>query len=230
MTRKVHRVIYALTALALVAGHASASHIAAAGEDERAPWQTKLQRGAWTDVHMQQNGDAVRFVRQAHGGAAFDSRHGRIVLFGSDTHGQDWSNSPLYFDTRTLAWSRAHSHEPPATYGITADGTAVAGEQADHPWAMHTFGAVTYDARRDEFEPIFGAHNGIRLPSFVQLDLRVERVIPMGSHLRAAVYLDMQNVTFRENAEDFVYSYDYRQRGVLRGLPGLAILGGRVEF
>src|SRR5262249_18842399 len=34
-------------------------------------------------------------------------------------------------------------------YAVTADGLPVAGIDGRHPWAMHTFGAVTYDAVDD---------------------------------------------------------------------------------
>ena len=37
-----------------------------------------------------------------------------------------------------------------AAQGWTTDGLPVAGDDGDHPWAMHTFGAVVYDTARDE--------------------------------------------------------------------------------
>jgi len=110
----------------------------------------RLSTGHWTKIHQQQPGDLVRFARPRHGGATFDTRRGRIVLYGSDTHGHDWSNSPVYFDMRTLAWQRAYPNDAPNTCRITRDGIAVAGKNGNHPWAMHTFDAVEYDSRRDE--------------------------------------------------------------------------------
>src|SRR5262245_45420581 len=38
----------------------------------------------WVEIHRQQPHDAVNFVRQMHAGSAFDTRRGRIVVFGSD--------------------------------------------------------------------------------------------------------------------------------------------------
>src|SRR5262245_8319083 len=67
-----------------------------------------LPAGRWVEIHRQQPTDAVRFHRQWHGGSAFDTRRGRIVLFGSDTHGHDWTNSPLFFDVASLKWTRAY--------------------------------------------------------------------------------------------------------------------------
>src|SRR6185436_5395735 len=64
-----------------------------------------------------------------------------------------------------------------------------------------------YDARDDRFQPVFGAHNSIRIPDFFQLDLRVERRFSWPS-VRADVYLDVQNLTGRANPEEIVYDYD----------------------
>src|SRR5687768_14560189 len=105
----------------------------------------------WVAIHQQALGDAVRFKRQEHGGSCFDSKRCRIVLFGSNTHGEDWTNSPLIFDVVAGAWSRLYPDDDKSTYRASGDeGLAVAGAAGDHPWAMHTFGAVQYDPRRDE--------------------------------------------------------------------------------
>lgn len=109
-----------------------------------------LPLAVWTRLHEQTGSDAVRFRRQAHGGAAFDTRRGRIVLFGSDTHGEDWTNGPLFFDPEKKRWDRLYPDDPPSTYRANALGQAVAGGPGEaHPWAMHTFGAVAYDPERD---------------------------------------------------------------------------------
>jgi TonB family protein len=86
-----------------------------------------------------------------------------------------------------------------------------------------------YDARADLFQPIFGEHNGERLPAFTQLDARIAKRF----HLRdyeGEVYLDLQNVTNRENAEEVVYSADFATRGTIRGMPLLPILGARCSW
>lgn len=108
------------------------------------------QSNRWVKIHEQTKSDPVRFLRQAHGGSCFDSNRGRLILFGSNTHGQDWENSPLVFDPVALAWSRVYPFDPPQTYAVTSQGIPVAGKGGDHPWAMHTFGAVLYDPARDE--------------------------------------------------------------------------------
>jgi hypothetical protein len=108
-----------------------------------------LPVGRWVKVHEQRPDDEVTFKRQAHAGSAFDSRRGRIVIFGSDTHGEDWSNSPLFFDIASLRWSRLYPDDDPSTYRVNAEGIPVAGTYEDHPWAMHTFGSVEYDPISD---------------------------------------------------------------------------------
>ncbi len=108
-----------------------------------------IPAGRWVKVHTQSPYDAVYFHRQAHGGSAFDTRRGRMVLFGSDTHGENWHNSPFFFDTGRLQWSRLYPDDAPSTYTVNAAGLPVAGEKRDHPWAMHTFDAVVYDVAQD---------------------------------------------------------------------------------
>ena len=83
--------------------------------------------------------------------------------------------------------------------------------------------------RRDLFEPIFGKQNSIRIPSFVQADVRVSKRFTFDT-VKAEVYVDVQNVTNRRNPEDIVYNYDYSQQGYITGLPVLPVLGARVEW
>ncbi|MBX3157927.1 MAG: TonB-dependent receptor [Deltaproteobacteria bacterium] len=83
-----------------------------------------------------------------------------------------------------------------------------------------------FDNRTDRFQPRFGAHNSERLPAFAQLDARIaKRFRVQGGD--AEVYLDLQNATDRDNAEEIVYSTDFRTRGAIRGLPILPVAGAR---
>lgn len=86
-----------------------------------------------------------------------------------------------------------------------------------------------FDARDDRYDPLFGAHNSIRIPYFAALDLRVERLL-IWQPVSLRLYLDVQNVTYRQNPEEIVYRADYSQRGYITGLPTLAVLGARVSF
>jgi hypothetical protein len=86
-----------------------------------------------------------------------------------------------------------------------------------------------YDARRDGYSPVLGAHNGTRVPDFVQLDLRAAKRFDIGK-TRLEVYADVQNVTDRENAEEIVYSANYSQKRYIRGLPILPVFGAKWEW
>jgi len=85
-----------------------------------------------------------------------------------------------------------------------------------------------FDSRSGRFQPIRGEHNGVRLPTFFAADLRGERRFPIAS-ARGAVYIEVQNLTGRANAEEIIYSADYAMKSHLTGLPLLAIAGLRVE-
>jgi TonB family protein len=86
-----------------------------------------------------------------------------------------------------------------------------------------------YLARRDVYEPIFGRQNSIRIPAFMQLDARVSKRFTF-ENVKAEVYLDVQNVTNRDNAEDIVYNFDYTKRDYITGLPLLPVAGARIEW
>jgi hypothetical protein len=115
------------------------------GERKLNPDLLEIPVGNWIKIHQQRPSDKVTFKRQAHAGSAFDTKRGRIIIFGSDTHGKDWSNSPLFFDVAHLEWSRLYPDDDLSTYRVNAGGIPVAGTHGDHPWAMHTFGSVEYD-------------------------------------------------------------------------------------
>ena len=90
-----------------------------------------------------------------------------------------------------------------------------------------------YDTKDDDFEPVFGAQNTLRLPAFWQIDVRVDRAFPFhvgADDGRVLVYLEGLNVTNRSNAEEYVYGVDYTRRGAITGLPIVAVLGARVEL
>jgi hypothetical protein len=105
-------------------------------------------------------GEGVGWRRQGHAGIAYDSRRGRLYLFGSDTHGRDWDDSVHEFDPATQHWT---THYPPASkesYRADAEGRAIAGDTMLLPWAMHTFDNVVYDPSLDAIiVTAFPAHN-----------------------------------------------------------------------
>jgi TonB family protein len=83
-----------------------------------------------------------------------------------------------------------------------------------------------YDVVTDTYEPIFGFHNSIRIPSFYSLDVRFAKHFKIG-RTSAEVYLDVQNVTDHTNNEEIVYNPNYTQRGYITGFPVLPVLGAR---
>lgn len=86
-----------------------------------------------------------------------------------------------------------------------------------------------FDTTRNLYQPVFAEQNQIRLPLFVQFDLRVGKRFEFeGSTLE--VYLEVLNVWNQANAEEFVYSSDYQQRGQLRGFPVFPALGVQWDF
>ncbi|WP_242334384.1 MULTISPECIES: TonB-dependent receptor domain-containing protein [Anaeromyxobacter] len=89
--------------------------------------------------------------------------------------------------------------------------------------------AAVYDADADRYQPIqTGALTG-RMPPFFQLDLRVDKKWTARTWTFAA-YLEVQNVTNRENPEAAAYSFDYSRRGWYSGLPLFPSFGLRAEY
>ena len=86
-----------------------------------------------------------------------------------------------------------------------------------------------YDTTEGRFEPTFGAQNSIRLPTFYELDLRVEKAFPLGA-FTLRLSLDVLNVTYHKNAEELGYNFDFTERRYITGLPILAVLGARIEL
>lgn len=89
-------------------------------------------------------------------------------------------------------------------------------------------GAV-FDATRGVYLPHIGRLNTARDPAFSELDVRVEKRFQIGRGLLAA-YLDVQNVTFRENLQGYTYSYDYSKRAGAQTMPFFPNLGLRGEL
>ncbi len=87
----------------------------------------------------------------------------------------------------------------------------------------------SYLGRNGYYEPVFGAHNSIRIPAFYQLDVRGEKAFVM-QRMKVSAFIDMQNITNRKNPEEIIYSQNYQQKSYIIGLPTLAVAGARVEF
>ena len=94
---------------------------------------------------------------------------------------------------------------------------------------MTALGPGVFDADHGVVIPIPGMPYAERLPPFVSLDFRVDKRFAFKSWI-LSVYLDVSNVTNNANVEGYAYSYDYRQRAAVTGLPILPSLGVRASF
>ncbi|MFT3710568.1 MAG: TonB-dependent receptor [Archangium sp.] len=89
--------------------------------------------------------------------------------------------------------------------------------------------AALWDANGNYFYPVQSTQYSRRLPDFFQLDVRIDKRFVFERWM-FAIYLDVQNATYRKNVEAVVNSYDYSQEGYLTGLPILPVLGLRAEY
>ena len=81
-----------------------------------------------------------------------------------------------------------------------------------------------YDSRRDQYEPILGQQNSIRIPYFFQLDARLSKRWKFtGNEIEA--YLDVLNTTNQQNPEEIVYNSNYSEKKYINGLPVLPVVG-----
>lgn len=69
-----------------------------------------------------------------------------------------------------------------------------------------------------------------RLPTYHQLDIRIDRDFTLGSHLSGSVYLDVMNVLNVENREGRIWQYDFERSIALPGLPILPTIGVRLVY
>ncbi|HEX4446102.1 MAG TPA: TonB-dependent receptor [Polyangiaceae bacterium] len=84
-----------------------------------------------------------------------------------------------------------------------------------------------FDARDAVYQPLFGEQNSIRLPTFWQLDARIDRGFALGGDASLHLYIEGLNLTNHAAAEEYVYNTNYTQRGVVTGLPLIAVVGVR---
>ena len=105
-----------------------------------------LEPNRW--FQLRTTGD-MSWRRQGHAGIAYDSRRGKLYVFGSNTHGEDWDDSVHEFDPATSRWETHYTAARPETYRADERGHAIAGDERLLPWAMHTFDNVVYDPSLD---------------------------------------------------------------------------------
>ncbi len=84
-------------------------------------------------------------------------------------------------------------------------------------------GAVK-DELTDSYVPIFGPVNSERLPAFVQVDVRIDKIWVF-DNWSLDLYLDVQNVTNARSVEGTQYNYNFSQKAYFVGVPIVPILG-----
>jgi hypothetical protein len=86
-----------------------------------------------------------------------------------------------------------------------------------------------YDLDNDVYLPIEGEENSDQLPNFLQVDLRLDRKWVYNRWI-LSLYVDVQNITNRNNGSSYDYAFDYSSRTVEGGLPILPTFGVKGEF
>jgi TonB family protein len=86
-----------------------------------------------------------------------------------------------------------------------------------------------YSADSNRFFATTGDDRSSRLPSFRQLDLRVQKDF-LFQNWTLSIYLDVQNVTNARNAEARVFDYRFREVLIVPGIPILPLLGVKGSF
>jgi TonB family protein len=89
-------------------------------------------------------------------------------------------------------------------------------------------GAVK-DDNTDTFVPILGPTYSARLPDFIQLDIRIDKIWVFNTW-SLDLYLDIQNVTDARSVEGTTYSFNYSQAVYFVGLPIVPVLGLKAVF
>ena len=83
---------------------------------------------------------------------------------------------------------------------------------------------ATYDADTGRYVAIRGTTRSIRTPLFLQLDARVEHDW-LYERWSLGLYLDIINVTNRQNVEAVQYDYRFRNSSPVTSFPILPTLG-----
>jgi len=89
---------------------------------------------------------------------------------------------------------------------------------------------AVFDADDDRYLPLYGDPNSARAGLFHRLDVRIEKRFVLAGNGSVTFYLDVQNVYNERRPEATTYSFDYRRRAQVKGLPLLPILGVRGEL
>lgn len=145
------------------------------------------------------------------------------LLRSERTDGGSQSYRPFDFD-------QTHVFTALASYDLGAGFEAGARFRYSTGYPRTPVARAVYDARTDSYQPVFGAHDSIRIPAFYQVDARLAKRFRLGEKSEIEVYLDVQNVTNHGNPEEVVYNFDYSKKSYITGLPVLPVIGGKLTW
>lgn len=139
------------SAAALSAGVAAVYWQARRRDESLAPVENLLElrnlpANRWVKYHEEK---PRHWSRQGHAGMTFDSRRGSLLIFGSDTHGENWDNAVHEFSPALKRWETHQAAADPKTYRVDEAGRPIAGRDVLQPWAMHTYDAIEYHPQLD---------------------------------------------------------------------------------
>jgi outer membrane cobalamin receptor len=86
-----------------------------------------------------------------------------------------------------------------------------------------------FDSDSDVYMPIRGGLYSQRYNHFSQLDLRFDKKWILDEEIWS-IYIDIQNLLNQTNSETIQYSYNYKQKGSVSGLPIVPSIGLKGEF
>jgi len=105
-----------------------------------------LPANQWVKYHHSNNND---WWKKGHAGLAYDSKRGSLLIFGSDTHGDDWDNSIHEFLPKQRKWVHHGSDSPQNSYRVDVAGKPISGINQIQPWSMHTYDGIEYEPNTD---------------------------------------------------------------------------------
>ena len=87
-----------------------------------------------------------------------------------------------------------------------------------------------YDIDQDTYFAFpSGDYNSERLPAFLSVDLRVDKLFTF-EKWQLEAYLDMLNIIKGENPQFTIYNYDYTQQSYISGLPFIPSFGFEADI
>ncbi len=110
------------------------------------PQETKLLQ---TLLFMTPADTELDWHRQEHAGLAFDAKAKSLLIFGSNTHGEDWDNRVHEFNLLSLKWVEHYTASAKESYRADTKKNAIAGEDGLFPWAMHSYDNIAYIPEMD---------------------------------------------------------------------------------